>query len=470
MGPNKKNEQEIIGYENTKNDFVVQTYFESEPKLRSIERNAFINNLEYTPNYDYPKLDFLIDKGDLVDKKRSIYEAVLELEVAKQNPDANAAEIELYANFHETRLKRIMLVESARDLCNPISMSGSEVNRQCFAELNEVLYGEFNNSYYKGMISTEKKRLASFSPKSEIATDIKSQLELKLGNMDVGNHHEEALLDEPAMKKLHKFVIERYAGVLGVVPDTSDDVFYDVTQCVEIMNKALKVGGLASRGWFAIENSSKPNPSTKKNVINLPSNTRRTASELRRLIIHEQEVHARRKQNGKDTGFKPIEIGTANYSDIEEGLGTLLECAVDGNFDNPSFDRVRSRYITAGLALGADGTPRDAREVYETLWQIIAVQKADDGDISIEAIKRAKDKAYTHIENAYRGTQFWMKGVIYTKLKVYYEGLVKNAEYFKNNINRLDEAFDDIFIGKYNYTDSTEKELVLHAINAKKIK
>lgn len=468
MNQNEKTDQELLAYKNTKSEFVDYTHFESDAALRSTERDAFINNLEYTPNYDYPKLDFLIDKGSLSEKKKAIYEAVMELEAAKNYPDANTAELELFASFHETRLKKIMLVESARNLRNPISMSTQEVNRQSFAELNEALFGEFNDSFYMGMIVTEKKRLAAFMPKSEAAIDIKSKLESSFEKMNIGEEQEKVLLDEVAMQKLHNFVIERYADVLSVVPNTSDDVYYDVTQCVEIMNKALEVGGLTQNGWTVVENPAKSNPSTGKSTINLPSNTRRTASELRQLIVHEQEVHARRAQNGQDSGLKLIKKGTANNADIEEGLATLLSCAVAGSFDSLPFDRARNRYITAGLALGADGRPRDAREVYETLWRIIAIQEANDGDISADAIKKAKDKAYTHIENAYRGTQFWMKGVIYTKLKVYYEGLVKNAEYFKSNIDTLDTTFDDIFIGKYNHTDPREKDLVLSAIAAQK--
>ena len=458
-----KTESELTIYKNTKSDFVEYTSFEDDATRRSVERDAFINNLKYTPDYKYPRLSSLIDNCDIQTKKSQIYEAVMELEASKKYSTADISETELFARFHESRLKKILLVEVARNLSNPIVTTTMEVNRESFAKLNEVLYGKLDIPCYLGMIATEKNRLESFIPKSETAAAIKSKLESLLGRVDVGDEKEEILLDETSMQKLHNFVTTRYADVLSVVPDTSDDVYYDVTECAEIMNNALKVGNLSEYGWVAIENPAKSNPSTKHtdNTINLPSNTRRTAGELRRLIIHEQEVHVRRAQNGRNSGFKPLMTGTADYADAEEGLGVLLECAVDGNFDNPSFDRSRNRYITAGLALGADGKPRDAREVYEILWRMITIQKAgDNGDISEDIIEKAKDKAYSHLENAYRGTQFWMKGVIYTKLKVYYEGLAKNAEYFKRNIDRLDATFDEIFIGKYNHTDPVESSLV----------
>jgi len=135
----------------------------------------------------------------------------------------------------------------------------------------------------------------------------------------------------------------------------------------------------------------------------------------------------------------------------------LFECAIAGNWDNASFNRARDRYITAGLALGADGTPRDARQVYEVLWRTFAVRESVDGDISDEAIEKAKELAYNHVENAFRGTEFWMRGVIYTKLKVYYEGLRKNADFITEHADNIEAAIDTAVIGKYDHTNGHER-------------
>jgi hypothetical protein len=462
-----KTEQEINGYKTVDSYFVDYVQFEGETSRRNAERDAFINNQKYTPEYNYPKLDFLIDDVDISEKKTAIYEAVMELEAAKKgSPNANIAELELYAAFHEVRLKRIMLVEAARNLSDTIN---SEVNRVSFSKLNKELYGEFDNLSYLGMIATEKSRLSDFVPKSELAMEVKSELESLLSKIETDGHKEDVLLDEDTIKTLHDYIIKRYHNVLDVIPNTDDSIYYDIDQCIEIFNKTLEAGGLAEYGWRVVENPEKPNPSTDTDdlTINLPSDTRRNASELRRLIIHEQETHARRGQSGIDSNIKPLEDGTADYADVEEGLGIILECALDGNINSASISRARNRYITVGLALGVGGQPRDARETYETLWRTLAVQKAVDGKIDEKIVESAKKIAYSHIANSYRGTQFWMKGVIYTKSKIYYEGLVKNAEYFKNNINDLDRAFKDIFIGKYNHTSEAEKVLVLSAINTK---
>jgi len=465
-----KTESELAVYKKTESNFTDYTQFEDTATRRLVEKNAFINNVKYTPEYKYPRFDSLTHE-ELQNEKRTIYEAVLELDASKNYSDADCAETELFARSLEVRLKKILFVEAARNLNNnAIVTSGTEVNRASFAKLNESLYGKLNTPYFLGIIATEKSRLNSFNPQSVVAAEIKSKLNQLIGGVDVGGEQEEVLLDKISMKKLHDFTNERYADILAVVPNTGDDVCYDVAECVEIINKALKAGGLDQYGWVAKENRTKARTATLKidNTINLPINTRRTAKGLRKLIIHEQEVHVRRAENGRTTGLEPLIQGTAGYADIEEGLGVLLAFAVNDGFDDASFNATRNNYITAGLALGADGKPRDAREVYEILWRIITIQNTgDDSDVTDEILEKAKNKAYSHVENAYRGTQFWMKGVIYTKLKVYYEGLAKNADFFKKNIDNLDAAFKDIFIGKYDHTDPTETELVKSLISHK---
>ena len=293
--------EEISGYENTKSDFSDFPRFEGKKARRQYEKIAFINNIEYTPSFDYPKLDSLIDDENLVNKKHQIYEAVLELEAAKANGNLSEAELELYASFHENRLKKIMLVEAARNLTLPVSSGDMELNRKTFAELNEAVYGEFDADCYLGMINSEKTKLSNFEPNSQIAYNVSVWLDNELGRIDTKNKVEERLLDDSDLKKLHEVVIDRYKNIFDVVPNTADDVYYDADECVQIMNHALEAGGLAQSGWLVEKNSEKLIPSTAKHKISLPYSTRRNASELRRLIIHEQEVHARRSQNSSQS-------------------------------------------------------------------------------------------------------------------------------------------------------------------------
>lgn len=442
--------------------------FDGDVDYRMKERKAFIDNLEYTPNYDYPRLDDKFESEDFQDRKRSIYKVLVDLHDELRSGAENTEEIKLKIDLCSAQINKIELVKYAKKLGDASAAGNSIDLRTHFSELNKTLYGELNKDYYLGIMASEKKRLSYFDPTSDLAVIIKSELQSFLEHIDAEGKVEVELLDENEICKLHDYVVDRYSKVLSVIPE-GNDAEYDVKQCVDIMNLALKAGGLDEMGWKVKENDCKMIPMTcpDEKVIYLPKNTTRTASALRRLIIHEQEVHARRAQNGHDSGLDILRTGTADFNAAEEGLGVLLECAVDGNFDSQSFKRARNRYITAGLALGGD-RKRDARETYEILWRLIAIQDSDNGDITSSGVDQAKKWAYDHVENAYRGTQFWMKGVIYTKLKIYYEGLIKNTDYFKQNINFLGTAFDEALIGKYDHTDSDERALIVSALMKKK--
>ncbi len=427
------------------------------------------------PAYDYPQLDRLYDsKIDedtdeestsptfLMDRKADIQRAVYRLEQARSTGELSESEAELYAAFHETRLKRIMLVEAARRL-GVGSGSEDEVARQAFIDLNRELFGEFDHEAYAGMLATEQRNLDAFEPQNEQATAVKRELEQFFARKDLAGKVEEELLEPELIEQLQRYILRRYETVLAVVPD-GEGIVYDAEQCRELFERALEAAGLAEKGWKVINDPKKSNPATaaNKQKISLPGKMARTPDELKRLIIHEMEVHARRGQNGKDADVKLLQKGTADYADVEEGLGVLLECILAGNMDNPSFHRARDRYLTAGMALGSGDTPRDSRQTFEVMWRVLAVRDARDGVIDDDVRERAMKQAYAHVENAFRGTNFAMPGIIYAKLKIYYEGLVKNADFYKHRIDNLDAAFDDAMLGKINHTDPQEVE---HARN-----
>lgn len=453
----------IREYEATDSSFTDFKRFRGDESMREEQKRAFIEGREYTPSYDYLGLDLLIDDEELRKKKSEVYEAVLELEANIVAPGVNAAEVELYRDFHGLRLKRIMLVEAARDILQARTSASAEIARASFMELNEEVYGAFDTETYARMLATELKRVIDFHPSTENSKELKVNLQKALSTMRPADEIESNPMSEERLKVLHDVLIRRYSAIFEVIPDTDDTVYYGADECVEIMNHALEAGDLAKYGWKAVLDPTVSNPTTRtaSKQILLPSDIQRTAAQLRRLIIHEQEVHARRGENGIQTNFQPLARGTADYADVEEGLGVLLECAVAGNFDNKSFYRARDRYITAGLALGADGSPpRDARQVFEILWRILALRDQQEGNISEETIQKSKEEAYTHVENAFRGTNFHMRGIIYTKLKVYYEGLIKNAKFFEANIEDMNIALDVAMVGKYDHTDQHEVELI----------
>ncbi len=461
-------DSDLEKYKRVSVSFSDYTRFEDpNSTARQEAKKRFMTAEDYVPQYSYPKLTSLWDGDEVRQSKTILYEAALELEVGRRaaellNDEYRTSELELYRAFNDLRLQRVMLVEAAHALGASRTSSAVETAKETFNELNAELYGEVNSSWYLGMMESEREKIEGFSPTNEDARKLVGELKEIFSNIERTNTVEPAIMDERALATFNKVLLDRYQEVLSAVPNTGDDVRYDANQCAEIMNKALVAGGLYDQGWRAVVDPSKSNPSTRGGTsrISLPSNTSRTAQELRRLILHEQEVHARRGQNARDLGSDVLFTGTADYVDVEEGLGVLFECVLEGNFDNPSFQRARERYITIGLALGVNGTPRDARETFEVLWRILALNDSKNGEVDEKIIKSARDRAYRHIENAYRGTNFAMKGVVFRKMKVYYEGLKKNADYFSSHQENINNTLDVVMMGKYNHVDPRESHVV----------
>ena len=476
-----KTSEQLQSYADVYGHTVDYSYWEDDATARARAKADFKNAKTYAPDFRFPKinnplvypiLDYNLDPASasyaedgtpiydslLAAKKSLVVESVYELEANRTMGVWSEARCAFYADFQEAQLKKILLIESAGRL-NDISLTSQEhiTARQEFMALNEEVFGEYDIETFSGMMNTEISRLHDFAPSDQASAEVKSYL-LSTIHTDKFPEPEKDLIEQELLDDIKAAVSQRYADTLGAVPDSDDSVIYNAEQCKEIMNNALMATDLYDNGWRVEVNPKKSAPATNAVLkrIYLPSATQRTADEIKRLIVHEQEVHARRGHNGDESGEEPLARGTAAYADVEEGLGVILECALAGSVDNPAYHRARDRYIVAGLALGADGQPRDARQTYEIVWRMLAVRMTQNGIITEEISEKAKAQAITHIENAFRATNGTMPGVIYTKLKVYYEGLAKNVAYFKKYDGTINEALDAAMVGKCDHTDESE--------------
>lgn len=442
--------------------FTEYVRFEGDARHRAHEKHEFMAGIDNAPDFDYPylrKLNVPDENGYLLeDQKKQVYKALITLSKQRDNGMINDTDYGLYCPFFDKQLKKIMLVEVASRMRH--SSADSHVQqlaiREDFMMLNRDLYGEMDAELFSAILHGEQRRVNNFQPGNKRAARIKrSLMSYFLMHRFKG---EENIIEDRLLQNLHKLIRKRYRKVLAAVPDTGDDTIYNAHEAREIMQAALEAGGLAAKGWRVDIDPAKSNPSasTWSKVIAIPSDTARTASQLRRLIVHEQEVHARRAQNGEENGLALLKSGTADYAAVEEGLGVLMECAVEGALDNESFHRVRDRYITAGLALGLDGRPKDSRATFSLLWRLIALRLAADGVVHESTVRAAKEMAMKSTENAFRGTNFLMPGIIYMKLKIYYEGLLQNAAYFSENGSALPDALDAALCGKLNHTNAHE--------------
>jgi hypothetical protein len=447
-------QQEDTSTNLTVTSFMDYEWFEDDFIARQVTKQKFISDIINVPEYHYPKLDGLDTFGYLTRQKDQNSRELLALRTNQPTLEPVYLEQQMYIDFYENNLKKILLVEAARHMHQASSLSDNIVAQREFMSLCHEIYGDMNPVLFDGIMTTEELRVRTFVPRSTRSHSIKKYLDSYFA---VHQYEEEEaqIITSKTLHRLGSLVNERYGEILSVVPPTNDEVVYDAIECQQIISKALERGRLTEKGWQVEIATEKSNPSTDTalRTLYLPADTVRTADQLRRLIIHEQEVHARRGQNGVDSGIQLLGIGAVGHAYAGEGLGVLLECAVAGNMENQSYYRARDRYLTAGIAIGLDGLPRDGRGTFDIVWRLLALRMARDGIINGPIEKQAKEIAMLYIENAFRGTSFDMPGVIYTKLKVYYEGLVRNAQYFEDTAADMSAALNSALIGKYDHTD-----------------
>lgn len=442
---------------------------------RDAAKSAFIDDETWAPEFSYPKIDKFYDSFDdsdkeskndtdksIAKKKTKVQLAVFALDrISTESPEAA-----LYADYHQVRLQRIMLNEASYHMMTAGTEEARWVAAEEFRTIGQELYGEMDQALFAGLLGAEKQRVLEFEPKTEIAEKIKADLQSFFDSSDTELGATAELISPEALARIHEALRARYPDIINVFESADQSVMFDAESAAELINQALEAGGLKAGGWKAVVDKKKQTPATSPNLkkISLPANLSRNAAQLLRLTMHEQEVHARRAFNGDATGYKVLQNGTADYADVEEGLGVLFEAAISGSFAGPATARAEERYIAAGIATGLFGPARDARQTHEILWRILAVKSHPTGEISNENVLAAKKASTVHIENAFRGTPTTMPGVIYPKLKVYYEGLVKNCRLFEEYEGDMNELLDEVLAGKYDHTSPKEKELVFELI------
>lgn len=432
-------------------------HFEGSHKRRTAEKELFLSDKIAVPNFDYPHL------LELDDLEQTIEQIKTALKIITENINVIGWDMaELYLASLIFNLKRAQLVTAAAQMnANEVDSSLHTKAALEFKELNSQLYGDIKESAFFGIMKTEYQRAKHYEPKNDAANEIKEDILWALDFVKARTN-EERLIDSELIAAYRPKVLSMYRSILKTVPGNS---VFNAKECVDIMNETLKVGGLADYGWRAVIDSKKTSPSTQamSKRIYLPSDTERTTEQLRGLILHEQEVHARRYQNGSHFEQLPLlASGTAEYLPVEEGLGTFMALLAAPREVSP-IERARTRYIHVGLALGVGSDPKDARQVFEITWRILALQQNPDGFISEQAIAEAREQTYVHIENIFRGTDCSIPGVVYSKAKVYYEGLLKTAKHL-SSIQGDNAAFVRMFLGKYNHADATETAHIMRII------
>ncbi len=463
--------EEALKFTMKDNDYA---WLEGDVAYRKEQKQAFVGEELYAPLFDYRKMldrtvgdtvaqDPLENDG-LIGSSNSdvayLQRCITQIELHRAELGDTA---EMYIEKHNRSILQEYLIQAAAMFHTCGNAEAKSVWKNAFMQLGVELYGEYDAATLQAMLQ----HIHIKSKTSDVPDDVLGTV-LPLLNANTETDPSAInIIDEQLLQVYLPIIEAEYAHIFAAVPDTDNHIYYNASQTAELINNTLKAGGLYEAGWRAEVHPSRSgvatNSSTKR--IYIPNDLSRNAHEIKKLVLHEQEVHARRAFNGAKAGYSFLEYGTANYADAEEGLGIILECIFDGTTDgNVAVQRAFDRYLHVGLALGADtgGKPRDARQTYEAAWRLMAISNSNSAvtDATIQDAKKGIWGSIVHIENIYRGTDFATPGMIYPKAKIYWEGLAKTAAILKE-INGDIHRFRALFLGKYDHTSPKEADLVL---------
>ena len=215
-----------------------------------------------------------------------------------------------------------------------------------------------------------------------------------------------------------------YGDMLKHVPDQEE---FTPDELAEVFRTIIDIEfGDAARGWrveVAAANAINVNASEK--LIQIPVDRGMLSRDrVRALVVHEIGVHMFRSVAGASTDIGPLATGLAGYYDAEEGLGVVMEQALEGKFREAGADH----YISAGLAFYDDA---DFRQMFEVKWRMKALEGVKEGgDLTDETINKARDFAYKNVTRSLRGTDSlpWFKDLSY------YNGSVEIWKYLESII------------------------------------
>ena len=194
-----------------------------------------------------------------------------------------------------------------------------------------------------------------------------------------------------------------YGGMLRHVPEGRDDIQPEELRQIFQTIIDEEFGEVAS-DWSATSNDAAAisvSPGGKR--VNVPP-TRAAVdtNEAKRLVVHEIGVHTLRAITGASTDMPLLRKGLYDYYESEEGLGKVMEQALEGEFREAGIDH----YITAGLAY-FDSC--DFRKAFEIKWRMKLLEDLESGTVPageqiVKARKLAADGPLIATTRVFRGT------------------------------------------------------------------
>lgn len=410
------------------------------PSNGAEQKQSFLRNDIRNPDHTYDDLN----KLDLTAQKATIFDVGAEI---LENPELNPRFAEAYEESIEIYKKKTQLLELARALKHTDEPEEKARLRSEYMTLNIELYGEPDEQTYRSLLQEKLQRIAD-KKLSARGEEIKVELFGMVNYDELSEPIERFKPAEETVEWMHEVADTLYGGMLRHLPDKKK---FSAIEIRELFAQIIRDEfGEAAVDWRVdIENAAAITVKPLEKRIVIPEGRNGVSkSKLRKLVVHELGVHMLRSVIGDETDLHPLSVGLEGYYDAEEGLGAVMEQALEGTFREAGIEP----YITAGAAYF---DTKDFREVYEMKWRMEVLNDADDGKlISPLAIAKAKKKAYQSAMRSFRGTDElpWFKDL------AYYNGSVDVWRHLES-IRGDDTTFMFVLMGKANPASKEHERL-----------
>lgn len=257
---------------------------------------------------------------------------------------------------------------------------------------------------------------------------------------------------KPALKQTRQHFLACYESLLTLFEEYQDKPALGPEEVKELFGQALMKLKEDDRYWndWSVEwtESATLSVNSYEHKINVGKYRAPIPfEEIRGLFAHEVLVHAQRAVNGTKL-HKELACGLPGYLDAEEGLGVLVEAAVNGVVP----DKVKDRYLDIAMALGHKyRAPMSRPELFAVAFSRLVVRAAARGEKDID-LDQLRQIAWAHVNRIYRGTLGNDYVAVFTKDVAYFNGLKKIAGHIEKRLNQnmpINKQLSYMLTGKF---------------------
>lgn len=409
------------------------------------QKALFLSGEQENPDHRYNDLDaidFDTHAEWLIQEAEALTQAAL---IPEKHEHAYHGVIDDY-------LEKTEFLKAAHDYKHAVSSEDRQDAKERYMSHNIELYGKPDLDVYHSLLG---EKLAAIEAKQ--LTGKAAQLRDELLYIapewrQDGPSPERYKPSDETVQWMQGVVETLYGNLLQHVPDQQK---FTAQEVCDLFNDIItQEFGESADGWRTLLRPAKAvNVRAPEKEIIIPEDHAGFSRDaLRKLVVHEIGVHMLRSVTGSATDVMPLRFGLVGSYDTEEGLGVVMEQALDGTYK----ERGVPYYILAGAAYYDQ---KDFRQLFEMQWRLSALETLKTEDITDEQIEKKRSFAYGQVMRIMRGTD----GLPWFKDLAYYNG-ANDVWRHLESIRGDDLEFTFMIAsGKINPADAADRRLAMEA-------